>query len=183
MRLIVALLLAATVGCGCSESNHASDNGDAHHASTADAHAAATVDSGPPADATIMPTVTLMPEGKPEVRVTVALARTSEEQRRGLMYVQHLPVDAGMLFLMGGDAVQSFWMKNTLIPLDMIFIRADGTVAGVVESAEPKTLTSRSVGRISRHVLEVNGGFAKAHGIGEGTRVTYEHVDMTGFDK
>ena len=65
----------------------------------------------------------------------------------------------------------------------MIFIRKDGTVAGVVENAEPKTLDGRSVGKESRHVLEVNGGFARLHGIGEGTRVSYEHVDLTGFDK
>ena len=127
--------------------------------------------------------VVLTSAGHDPVRVRVEIARTDEEHRRGLMYRQNLAPDAGMLFLFDSDEIHSFWMKNTLIPLDLIFIRADGTVAGVVESAEPKTLTGRSVGRISRHVLEVNGGFAKAHGIGEGTRVTYEHVDMTGFDK
>lgn len=127
--------------------------------------------------------VVLAPAGHDPVRVTVEIANTDELRRRGLMYRQNLAPDAGMLFLFPMDEVHQFWMKNTLIPLDMIFIRKDGTVAGVVENAEPKTLDGRSVGKESRHVLEVNGGFARLHGIGEGTRVSYEHVDMTGFDK
>jgi len=129
------------------------------------------------------PVVVLATPGHDPVRVTVEIANTDELRRRGLMYRQNLAPDAGMLFLFPMDEVHQFWMKNTLIPLDMIFIRKDGTVAGVVENAEPKTLDGRSVGKESRHVLEVNGGFAKLHGIGEGTRVSYEHVDLTGFDK
>jgi uncharacterized protein len=143
--------------------------------------AAATAADAAPAAAE-PPTVVLTPPGHDPVRVVVEIARTDEERRRGLMYRQNLAPDAGMLFLFSGDEIHQFWMKNTLIPLDMIFIRKDGTVAGVVENAEPKTLTGRSVDKASRHVLEVNGGFARAHGIGEGTRVTYEHVDMTGYE-
>ena len=60
--------------------------------------------------------------------------------------------------------------------------RADGTVAGVVENAEPRTLSPRSVDKPSRHVLEVIGGWARAHGVVEGTRVTYQNIDMTGLD-
>ena len=127
--------------------------------------------------------VLLTTPGHDPVRVDVEIANTDELRRRGLMYRQNLAPDAGMLFLFQNDEVHQFWMKNTLIPLDMIFIRKDGTVAGVVENAEPKTLTGRSVSKESRHVLEVNGGFAKLHGIGEATRVSYEHVDLTGFDK
>jgi len=130
-----------------------------------------------------LPTVVLEPTGRDPVRVVVEIARTDEERRRGLMYRQNLAPGAGMLFLFPSDEIHSFWMKNTLIPLDMIFIRKDGTVAGVVENAVPKTLTARTVGKESRHVLEVNGGFARAHGIREGTRVSYEHVDLTGYDQ
>jgi hypothetical protein len=60
-----------------------------------------------------------------------------------------------MLFLFDHDEIHTFWMKNTLIPLDMVFITRDGVVAGVVENAEPETLTSRGVDAISRHVLGV----------------------------
>jgi uncharacterized membrane protein (UPF0127 family) len=67
-------------------------------------------------------------------------------------------------------------MKDTLIPLDMIFIRADMTVAGVVEGAEPLTLGSRSVDAPSRYVVEVNGGWSRAHGVTEGTQVRFEGV-------
>ena len=150
------------------------------NASTGTSAKPATPATTPAADA---PVVVLTPAGHDPVRVVVEVARTDEERRRGLMYRQNLAPDAGMLFLFEEDEIHSFWMKNTLIPLDMIFIRKDGTVAGVVESAEPKTLTGRTVGKQSRHVLEVNGGFARAHGIGEGTRVTYEHVDLRGFDQ
>jgi len=127
--------------------------------------------------------VVLTPAGHDAVRVTVELARSEEEKRRGLMYRQNLAPEAGMLFLFPEDEIHTFWMKNTLIPLDMIFIRKDGTVAGVVENAEPKTLTGRSVDKESRHVLEVNGGYARLHGITEGTRVGYQHMDMTGYDQ
>ena len=92
------------------------------------------------------------------------------------MYRQHLAPDAGMVFLFAEDEVQSFWMKNTLIPLDMIFIAADLTVAGVVENAEPLTTEGRGIDAPSRYVLEVNGGWARAHGVTAGTRVRFEHL-------
>ena len=83
-----------------------------------------------------------------------------------------LDPNAGMLFLFPPPArQQSFWMRNTLIPLDMIFIDVDRKVLGVVEWAEPRTRTSRSVPGESLYVLEVNGGFAHAHGIGTGARI------------
>ncbi len=109
-------------------------------------------------------------------RVAVALARTPAERERGLMYVNYLPADDGMLFIFDEDAVLSFWMKNTLIPLDMIFIRSDLTVAGVVANAKPLTLDPRGVDQPSRYVLEVNGGWAAAHGVGPGTPVRFDHI-------
>jgi uncharacterized membrane protein (UPF0127 family) len=116
-------------------------------------------------------TVVLRPDGKPEVAVRVRVARTEGQRRRGLMYVQSLPPDDGMLFVFQEDEVQGFWMKNTLIPLDMIFISKDLEVVGVVENAEPMTTEERGVDAESRYVLEVNGGYARAKGIGPGTKV------------
>jgi uncharacterized protein len=133
------------------------------------------------AEAKAAPTVVLAPAGAAPIRVTVELARTNEERRRGLMYRQNLAPDTGMLFLFEEDEIHGFWMKNTLISLDMIFIRADGTVAGVVENAAPRTLETRTVGLPSRHVLEVIGGYAKALGIAAGTKVSYENIDMRGL--
>jgi uncharacterized membrane protein (UPF0127 family) len=156
---VVAILLFAA-SCGCS-------NGGA--GTLHDGH----VVEPPEVDAEVKPTVVV---GSPATRVNVALARTPAERARGLMYVQNLPMDDGMLFLFEQEEDHEFWMKNTLIPLDMIFIRADLTVAGVVANAVPMTLDPRGVGKPSRYVLEVNGGWAAAHGV-----VADSRVDFQGF--
>jgi uncharacterized membrane protein (UPF0127 family) len=108
--------------------------------------------------------------------VDVELARTDRERAKGLMDRTSLPEDGGMLFLFDETSVHSFWMKNTLIPLDMIFIDEDGRIAGIVERAEPRTLTERTVGKPSRYVLEVNGGWSRARGVRAGDRVRFENV-------
>jgi uncharacterized protein len=108
--------------------------------------------------------------------VRVELARTDAQRERGLMNRERLEPDAGMLFLFDSSAVHAFWMKNTLIPLDMIFIDDSGRIVGIVERAEPLTLVNRDVGVPSRYVLEVNGGWAAAHGVAPGDRVRFENV-------
>jgi hypothetical protein len=108
--------------------------------------------------------------------VTVELARTDAERARGLMHRRELAEDAGMLFLFRERADHSFWMKETLIPLDMIFIDDDGRIVGIIERAEPRTLSPRSVGSPSRYVLEVNGGWARSRGVAQGDRVRFENV-------
>ena len=112
--------------------------------------------------------------GGRNIRITVELAQTTPQRVRGLMYRRELPQSGGMLFIFDREEVQSFWMKNTYIPLDMVFIDSDKKVVGVVHNAEPLTETSRRVDAPSRYVLEVNGGFAKKHGIEAGTRVRFE---------
>ena len=86
-----------------------------------------------------------------------------------------------MLFLFDRAEVQTFWMKNTLIPLDMIFIGDNLRVVGVVENAEPMTLSPRTVGMPSRFVLEVNGGFAARFGIAADTTVDFVQVPEGGI--
>jgi hypothetical protein len=108
--------------------------------------------------------------------VAVELARTDAERARGLMHRTALAPDAGMLFLFDESAEHAFWMKNTLIPLDMIFIAEDGRIAGVVARATPGDLSPRSAGGRSRYVLEVTGGWAEAHGVAAGDRVRFENV-------
>src|SRR4030067_2905399 len=83
------------------------------------------------------PLVVLRPEGRPEVRVRVELARTGQEHGRGLMFREHLDADAGMLFLYPAEDSRRFWVRNTLIPLDMIFISADRRGGGGGGRAEP----------------------------------------------
>ena len=108
--------------------------------------------------------------------VAVELARTDAERSRGLMHRTSLADDAGMLFLFDEPGDHGFWMKDTLIPLDMIFIGDDGRIVGIVERAEPRSTRSRSVGAPSRYVLEVNGGWTRARGVTAGDRVRFENV-------
>lgn len=114
------------------------------------------------------------PDG--EVSVRVEIVDTPAKIERGLMYREHLPPGDGMLFLMGHEHDHAFYMRNTLIPLDMIFIKQDMTVAGVVENATPRTETLRRVGVPSLYVLEVNGGWTRSHKVGPGTAVRFVGV-------
>ena len=110
-----------------------------------------------------------------EATVTVEVVTTRPQIERGLMYRNHLPYDTGMLFLMGSDAVWAFYMRNTFIPLDMIFIARNLTVAGVIHNAKPCTETLRSIHKPSSYVLEVNGGWAADHQITAGAKVRPGH--------
>ena len=92
------------------------------------------------------------------------------------MFRRELAPDAGMLFLFEENAPHVFWMKNTLVSLDMIFIAEDGRIAGIVARAVPGDLSPRSAGGPSRYVLEVVGGWAEAHGVAPGDRVKFENV-------
>lgn len=122
-----------------------------------------------------MPKVSLStPQG--EVTVSVEIVKTEAQIERGLMFREHLPPDQGMLFLMGKEQVWSFWMKNTLIPLDIIFIAKDMTIAGIAENAEPRTETLREVEKPSSYVLEVNGGYCAAHKVVAGAKVRFDGV-------
>lgn len=105
--------------------------------------------------------------------VQVEIARTDKERARGLMFREEMAADAGMLFIFERDDRHSFWMKNTYIPLDMIFIDRARQIVGIVENAEPLTTTSRSVEEPSRYVLEVNAGYCRDHGIVVGSTVRF----------
>jgi uncharacterized protein len=122
--------------------------------------------------------VVLMPPGGEPITVRVEIARTEAERRRGLMFRQHMDEGTGMLFLFEAPSQLSFWMRNTYIPLDMIFIAPTLRVLGIVENAEPMTDTSRSVPGSSQYVLEVNAGFSRRHGLGEGTKVRFEGAGL-----
>jgi uncharacterized membrane protein (UPF0127 family) len=118
------------------------------------------------------------PEG--EIPVTVEVVATRPKIIKGLMYREHLPLDGGMLFLMEAmepeEIDHAFWMQNTLIPLDMLFINKAMTVVGIVENAEPRTETLRRVGKPSFYVLEVNGGWTAKKQIRAGAKVRFEGV-------
>ena len=114
-------------------------------------------------------------------RYAVELAIDPGQRNKGLMFREQLDADAGMLFVFEDMRIQSFWMKNTRIPLDMIFIDDELVIAGIVESAEPLTLTSRKVDKKSRFVLELAGGTSRQRGIAAGQHVTFEGVPAPPF--
>jgi uncharacterized membrane protein (UPF0127 family) len=120
--------------------------------------------------------VVLLPPGRDPVSVRVEVARTEEERRRGLMFRKHMDQDTGMIFLFERAEPLTFWMHNTYIPLDMIFIDEAMRVLGIVENAEPLTDSARAVPGRSRYVLEVNAGFSRRAGIASGTAVRFEGV-------
>lgn len=87
------------------------------------------------------------------------------------MFRRSMPELSGMIFVFPHSSHLSFWMKNTLLPLDIVFIDEAGVIVGVVENAEPKTLSPRQVAGESKVVLEVNGGFCARHGVRAGDTV------------
>jgi uncharacterized membrane protein (UPF0127 family) len=121
------------------------------------------------------PTVTFL-TATAEVTVHVEVVKEPQELARGLMYRRKLAPYHGMLFAFPRQRKQVFWMKNTYIRLDMIFVNDERVVVGVVADAEPMTLTPRSVSQPARYVVEVAGGFAAEHGIVPGTSVALPHA-------
>ena len=103
---------------------------------------------------------------------TVELATNDAERERGLMFRKELPEGHGMLFDFQRDQPVQFWMHNTYIPLDMIFIQADGRILHIAENAKPQSDTLIPSGGPVRGVLEVIGGTAAKFGIAPGDRVT-----------
>lgn len=103
----------------------------------------------------------------------VYLAISHEQRRRGLMFVRDLPERNGMLFVYDNADIHSMWMKNTYIPLDIVFARADGSVSSVISDAEPLSLRSLSAVEPVSYVLELNAGAARRHKIGAGSRLLW----------
>jgi len=107
--------------------------------------------------------------------VTVEIADTDELRERGLMFRQRIPEDRGMLFDFGEPRGVAMWMKNTYISLDMLFIRADGSIAYIAENTVPKSLDTIGVNEPIKAVLEIAGGAAKRRGIRAGD-IVYHRI-------
>jgi uncharacterized membrane protein (UPF0127 family) len=117
------------------------------------------------------PQVTLYPQKGNPVRVSVEIADTHEKRALGLMYRRDLPALHGMLFLFPHQEPLSFWMKNTPLPLDIIFIDTTRTIVGIAQNTTPFSEKMLPSGKPAQFVLEVNGGFCQRHGIAVGDRV------------
>ena len=114
-----------------------------------------------------------------QARFTVEVADTDAERAQGLMNRDSLPKSAGMLFVYTKPGPVGFWMKDTLIPLDMMFIDSTGTVRHVHHEARPLDESPVFGGNDIQYVLEINGGLARQFGIEEGSHVRHPAVDST----
>ncbi len=126
--------------------------------------------------------------GKSQALVTVKSAarnqifytkvlKTPDEMRKGLMHVKELAENSGMLFLFEKPQIANMWMKDTFIPLDMIFINERNEIIKIIENAKPNSLEVLSSDAYVAMVLEINGGIAKKHGIRVGDSITYEFTN------
>lgn len=123
--------------------------------------------------------VCVAPDG---ARVHLELAVTDQERQDGLMFRDNLPADHGMLFLFDVDGRVPFWMKNTFIPLDIIWLSASGEVVDVHAAVQPcrfDPCPNYEPSNPGRAVLEVNAGFADAHGVRPGLLLQFR--DVPGF--
>ena len=120
------------------------------------------------------PKVTITTKDGRNVSFVVEVADTPSKREMGLQYRRDLAADRGMIFLFPVESQQSFWMKNTPLPLDMIFINRERKIVGIVEQTVPFSLDPRSVTAPSQFVLEINGGLAKRHAIKAGDAVRFD---------
>ena len=143
---------------------------------------AAAAEQAPPAAPAQPPQLQIStPEGR-LLRFTVEVAQTRAERERGLMGRAGLPKMSGMLFVFPREEPHIFWMKDTPLCLDMLFIDAKGRVVGIVEKATPLSLTPRQVDGVSAYVLEIEGGESRRLGLTKGAQVTLLNIVAQGRD-
>ena len=111
----------------------------------------------------------------------VTLADTPKKRALGLMHVEHLPKRSGMLFIYPSEAKVAFWMKNTLISLDMLFFDATGKMTGMHANVQPHDLTPKVGGETVKYVLEINGGLSKVYGIDERSVLRHPEIGDAGI--
>ena len=116
--------------------------------------------------------LTVTQDGKVH-RFLVEVARSDEEQAKGLMFRKQMGPDEGMIFPRNPPDIASFWMRNTVIPLDIIFVGTDGRIINIEENAVPYSLDPRRADGMTATVLELNGGRAAELGIGPGAKVEW----------
>ena len=131
-----------------------------------------------PADPTGPPTLphgwVSFPDAPSVPRIAIEIAETDSSRERGLMYRTKMPEDQGMIFNWSDESERAFWMHDTCIPLDMLYVAADGVIVGVLEQVPAMDESAREIPCPVAHVLEVNAGWTRAHGIAPGQRIHIE---------
>jgi len=125
----------------------------------------------PPTQSTAPAPRIVFPDG---YTVSVEVAADDDTRQQGLMFRDHLADDRGMIFKMEDHRNQTFWMHNTCIPLDLVYIDDDGTIVGIEENAPTMDDSKFEVGCTSRFVLELNAAWTRKHGVASGQRVKLE---------
>ena len=152
-RLLAILLASSTIGLvACSD----------------------TASNGPVAESGMALVPLTITQGTQTHRFSVEVAATPSEQERGLMMRTSLAPDRGMIFPFNPPKFASFWMKNTLIPLDLLFVRADGSIDHIAENAAPESLEPIVSGGEVAAVLELAGGTSARLGLDESAIVRWE---------
>ena len=108
--------------------------------------------------------------------VTIEVAANDHDRQRGLMYRRSMADDHGMVFTFDAPEEHRFWMHNTCIPLDLLFIDKDGTILGIEENAHTMDDSTYAIPCVSSYVLELNAGWTRKHGVKAGQRVTLDGV-------
>ena len=112
-------------------------------------------------------------DGRMKAPVHVEIVDDDRSRELGLMYRRSMGADFGMLFVFDSSAVQSFWMKNTVLPLDMIFVNERGRVVTIHHDTRPYSLQTYASTEPALYVVEVNAGFARLHGLSAGDRMEW----------
>ncbi|MCB0805013.1 MAG: DUF192 domain-containing protein [Bacteroidales bacterium] len=110
------------------------------------------------------------------VTIDIEIADNDQERSRGLMYRKSMQDDQGMLFVMEREQPQSFWMRNTYISLDIVFLDKDLRIVTIQRNTEPQSLTSIPSFKPAKYVVEIVAGFCRQHGISEGDIVKYKRL-------
>ena len=126
--------------------------------------------TGPQPTLARQPLTIMDDNGKPH-QFKVEMAVTEQEQETGLMFRKDVPADSGMLFVFPVVQPEPFWMKNTLVPLDMVFINPDGTIRAIAENTIPYSLAPVDSGGPVKAVLELQGGLTAKENISVGDQV------------
>jgi uncharacterized membrane protein (UPF0127 family) len=111
-----------------------------------------------------------------KLSLNIKIADNDSARMKGLMFVRNLPENEGMLFIMEDEAQVNMWMKNTYIPLDMIFINSNKEIVSMAENTKPLSTEIISSKNKVKYVLEINGGLAKKSGLKIGDKINYQEV-------
>ncbi len=118
----------------------------------------------------------LKPDGSAIVKINIELALTEAEQEQGLMNRSFMSNDQGMLFVFDKDEPRGFWMRNTIIPLDIMYVNSKMEIIHIAENTEPFSEKSIPSQGPAKYVIEVNAGFSAQYSITKGVKVAYTEM-------